>query len=59
MDQPKGSPQTTDKGACGLHPRENPNTRNVEKIAELDPEGKKCYTVHIPDQYFGDIVNQT
>ena len=58
MDQVKLSPQTTDK-ACGLHPRENPSTRNVETIADEDPEGRKCYTVHIPDRYFGDIVNQT
>ena len=57
LDEPKGSPQATDK-ACGLYQREDSNSRNIEAVTEEDPEGRKCYTVHIPDRYFGDVVNQ-
>ena len=58
MDQSKKNTQTTDK-ACRLYPRKNANTRNIKTVAEEDPEGRKCYTVHIPDRPFGDIANQT
>ena len=57
MDEPKGSPQATDK-ACGLYQREDSNTRNIEAVTEENPEGRKCYTVHIPGRSFGDVVNQ-
>ena len=57
LDELKGSPQATDK-TCGLYQREDSNTRNIEAVTEEDPEGRKCYTVHIPDLYFSDVVNQ-